>query len=321
MLLVGSQHLFVAADGQEHPIDGIRSAFPPLAGPVVPVVSDGATVTTKRAGWWRPGQPIDHLPHEVEVILHVSPTEPRMVFGSRDAAGRRVVVDARPAGFETRPWPSDGGPPVLSFASGDWQGTDYGAEVTRWNVLTGEMSRLTWALPAGMRRLGGPFFGADGALVVALRNDYTAGVYLSTAAGPDWVRLGKTLGEVETVEVTEVGGTYVIDTKGIHDFFVPQQQWQPAPAGEEPDLRGRSHQIVRPADGISVEANPPLWRISLSPDGLRALYWETAPGGYTLVMHDLTSRHETPAHFSFLPRLLQCDLDPLTSCHDCHRSP
>jgi hypothetical protein len=128
-----------------------------------------------------------------------------------------------------------------------------------------------------------------------------AGVYISTAAGPDWVLLGKTLGGIETVEVGEIGGTYVIDTQGTNDFFVPQQRWQPAPAGEEPALAGRTHQIVRPADGISVEANPPLWRISLSPDGLRALYWETAPGGYTLVMHDLISGTKRPLAFRSYP--------------------
>jgi hypothetical protein len=305
VLSVGWQQLYVAADGGEQPLDDIRTALAPVAGPIVPVVLQAATTLDSSFGWWRPGQPAAFIGHPLDALLIGSTADAHFVFASRGAEGRRVLVDARPSGFEVRAWPADIRDTITSFGSETWQGDDHGGEVVRWNVQSGEIARLPWALPDGMRRLGGPWFDADGGLIVVLRNDHLAGVYRSAAAGPDWTLIGKTMGDVETVRVTRAGGTYVIDTEGTNDRFVPRQSWRAAPPGQEPALRGRSHQIVRPADAISIEAAPAMWNIQLSPDGRRAVYWRAATAGYALVMRDLASAGERQIAFRSLPRSYQ----------------
>lgn len=301
VLTVGGRVIFVAPDGGEHPLDGIRTAFPPGPGPIVPVVLDAPTLAGSTFGWWRPEQAAIFIGYPIYLLLHVATVESRLVFESRDAGEARVLVDARPSGFETRPWPPEAGDVAASFGSGEWQGYDRGTEVLRFNALTGQVANLSWALPEGMRRLAGPWFDADGSLIVVLRDDYRAGVYRSAAAGPDWVQIGKTLGDVETVVVGQVAGSYVIEATGTDDWFVPKQSWLPAPAGQEPALQGRSHQIVRPADGIAFEPALALWSVQLSPDGLRALYWRSAEPGYMLVMHDLATGTEQQIAFSSYP--------------------
>jgi hypothetical protein len=307
VLTVGWPQLYVAADGGEQWIEGVRAALAPVAGPVVPVVREGATSLDSSFGWWRPGRPADFIGYPLDLPLVASAADARFVFASRDAAELRVLVDARPAGFDVRPWPADIGETITSFGSGAWRADDHGDEVTRWNVLSGEIARLPWALPEGMRRLGSPSLDADGALIVVLRNDYMAAAYRSAVAGPDWLPFGKTMGGVETVAVTgAAGGTYVIDATGPNDWFgQPRQSWQDPPPGQEPTLRGRSHQIVRPADAVAVEVAPSMWTIQLSPDGHRAIYWREEPGGHALVMLDLASAGERRIAFRSLPRAYQ----------------
>lgn len=305
VLSVGWQQLYVDADGTEQPLDGVRSTLAPLGGPVIPVVWDAPTTFDSSFGWWRPGRPIDLIGHPLTQLFVASPAESRFVFESRDVAGQRVLVDARPAGFDVRPWPAEVGDTIARFGAGAWQGDDRGDEVVRWNVLTGELTHLRWALPDGMRRLGHPWFDDDGSLIVALRNDYLAGVYRSPAAGPDWTPIGKTLGDVETVTVTSASGTYVIDTEGTNDRFVPEQTWQAAPAGQEPALRGATHQIVRPAVAAASEVTPAMWTVQLSPDGQRTVYWRRGSSGYSLVLRDVRSSGERPITSRSLPRAYQ----------------
>jgi hypothetical protein len=307
VLTIGWQYVLVTADGGEQPLDGVRGAYAPLPGPVVPVIADTTAPVAFSFGWWRPGQPPDFIGHPLVTLLDVRPSgfESRFLFSSQDGAGARLLIDARPSGFEARPWPAEIGESITRFGAGAWQGDDHGGEVMRWNAVTGQLARLPWSLPAGMRLLGTPSFDADGSLIAVLRNDFMAGVHRSTAAGPDWVPIGATLGDVETVEVANAAGTYVVDTTGTNDWFVTEQTWQPAPAGMEPALRGRSHQIVRPVTGASLQATPDMWNIQLSPDGQRALYWEYAAPVRTLLIHDIATDSKRPIASRALPRAYQ----------------
>jgi hypothetical protein len=74
--------------------------------------------------------------------------------------------------------------------------------------------------------------------------------------GSTWSPIGRTLGQVETASIEEVGGSYLVIAKGTNDFFVPTQQWADAPAGQAPELLGRSIQLVRPA-GIAAVMRVP----------------------------------------------------------------
>ena len=150
-------------------------------------------------------------------------------------------------------------------------------------------STFNWSFPAGLIPISRSIDSQDW-FVAVLRDDYAAGVYRSPDGASNWTRLGKTLGQVESVEVTNTAGTYFIHALGTGSVFVPTQVWHgDAPAGREPELLQNSAQLVRPeTDVADVLSYGNDIAVNLSADGLCAVNWEPAPSGRALTVLDLT---------------------------------
>lgn len=179
-----------------------------------------------------------------------------------------------------------------SPAIGGGLGPDGDAGTTAAPVIPAppDPASFTWAFPDALVPMS-RLIDSQGWFVAVLRDDYRAGVYRSPDAVSGWTRLGKTLGQVEQVLVSNVAGTYVLDARGTSGFFVPQQLWQDAPVGEEPDLLQSSRQLVRPATGAAdvLDDDAGAIAVDVSSDGLCAASWEPTPSGRQLTVHDLTT--------------------------------
>jgi hypothetical protein len=285
--------LLVAPDGSEWPLPRAWSSFErPFAGPIVPVIEGRSGGLF---GWWHPGDPVASTSFSVQGPPYVLDPGAKLAFPAHASDGAPVIVHARPHDMQTLNTKSDFGPggAVFGTGTGAWRGYSLGGQVGRFSVLTGESGVFALTPPAAMSWLGLAPSGIveDGSFLAALRNAYLAGAYRSADAA-SWVLVGRTVGQVESVSVSEVAGTYLIDTQGTSSRFVPQQTWQTAPPGLGPELLGESHQIVRPADGVKEVVQLGFSeQVHLSRDGLCAAYWE---GSDTLSVHDLARGSRFP---------------------------
>ena len=286
---------FVAPDGGEQPFPWFAPLARPFAGPAVPVAVFTQASASNVFAWWRPGQtaiPVEP-PLSIDSPLDLVDTGTELAFVATAVDGTRVIVHASPDLTAALPGSVDLGDSAARLRAGAWRAVNAGAEIVRFNLLTGETGRFTQALPIGLRSLGTDINQA-GAFIGVLRDDFSAGVFLSADAASGWTRIGQTLGQVETVNVLDFGGTYLIMAQGTKDFFVPEQQWQSAPTGQEPELLQRSNQIVRPADGVVTVIDPFWFPVNVTRDGRCAAYWQSLPSGLRLMVHDIVSGTRLP---------------------------
>ena len=284
--------VLVAPDGTETELPA-EARGRPFSGPAVPASLFVAETAKTLFAWWRPDRPL-------------AATEPPIEIGYGNAAfdagdeldfvglapdGARVIAHARPDSTVILPDPVE--PGAVDTSSGSWRAIDDGATVVRFDLVTGQTDHLTWTFPAGMRPLGPTAVGHDGSFARVFRDDNVAAAFVSRD-GASWSPIGRTLWKVETASVQELGGTYLVSAKGTSEFFVPTQQWADGPDGQTPELVGASVQVVRPADGVAAVIALAWYPIKVSRDGLCAAYWETAPSGARLVLHDLARDLRTP---------------------------
>jgi hypothetical protein len=299
--------LLIAPDGSESQVPADWVPFErPLAGPTVPVFGGQ---NGDLFGWWRPGTSVAPTDFSIQGSPHVFDSGTEIAFPATTSDGAPVIVHARPDRVQTLATNADvrhGGSPL---SSGAWRAYDLGSELARFSVLTGESSLFSWALPDGMSRFepaAAPpppwsdtttafdttlSTGIDdaGSFLAVLRNDYLAQAFRSADAA-SWIPIGETLGQVDSVFVGEVAGTYLIDARS--GSFAPQQQWQAAPPGLGPELLQESHQIVRPVDGVAAVVQlGPEEQVQLSRDGLCAGYWDSSN---TLIVHDVARGSKFP---------------------------
>jgi hypothetical protein len=281
---------FVMSDGSSR----VVYHFPTVHAvePSVTVVAAGRDVFAT----WTLFGPTEEQPCELKDGLLECPETDRLVRLDLDGhvlwekalAGRAssasIGVDARGEVVRLLPPPS--------AARRAWSIVDEGDVVVRTNPVTGEAERIVLTLPAGMRPLGPSSVDQEGALARVLRDDAVGSAYLSHD-GTSWTPLGRTLGEVETGDVQDVGGTYLVTARGTNSFFVPTQTWAAAPDGGAPELRGDSVQLLRPSTGLAALAAAHLF-IGLTSDGLCAAYVETGGSGERFVIHDLARDVRTP---------------------------
>jgi hypothetical protein len=285
----------VGLDGGEQPLPSQVTPVARLfAGPTVPVRAFVGDAGAGVLAWWRPGQPLEPSdpPVSVEAPLDFFDGGDELDFVAAGADGARVIVHARPGQTTVLPATRLGGGDA-DARSGPWRAAFDGATVTRFNLLTGTVERLAWALPDGERSLGWGI-AADGSLAQLLRDDAVAALFLSPDGASGWTRVGLTMGQVEQIQVQDTAGTFLVDALGTNDFFVPHQLWPAVPGGEVPQLLQTSHQLVRPADGVATQILPAWDGVAFARDGRRAAYWEATSTGARLVIHDVPSGGKTP---------------------------
>jgi hypothetical protein len=155
----------------------------------------------------------------------------------------------------------------------------YQKPLYRVNVLGGEVGAVVLRLPDGLRtfegNLLGPRLDLDGALLMALRDDYSGALYRSLD-GATWAPIGGTVTSILDIVGFERGGTYVVS--GTNARY-SEEMWSPATVGHQPDLSGESLQLVRPAEAIRRVAPDALtWEeivpSQISLDGACLAYWQ-----------------------------------------------
>jgi hypothetical protein len=263
----------VGPDGREEALAGMTPLVEPFPGPLVAV-----RTTSTSGGWWQPGRglvaplrlPLSSLPQPYRLA-------DRLVYGSPDDAG--PVLNSETADSAHALLSTPLGIEVVDRAASGWVLISVGSDYARFNVATGEAFQQTLAFPPGFWTLQGtlsgrgPYFiDADGSFLVALRNDYVAGVYRSRDGVSNWSLVGRTLGQVEAIAVTAVNGTYLIEAEGTNELFVPREMWTaPAAPGQEPELLRRSTQIIRPETKVEEILHVQL-QTAISTDGLCVAY-------------------------------------------------
>jgi hypothetical protein len=167
-----------------------------------------------------------------------------------------------------------------SVASGWVLVGGYQQPLFRVNVQTAEVVQVGLDTPSGLRKFQGGVFGPaldqDGALLSALRDDYSGALYRSTD-GDHWSRIGGTVSNVLDIVGLERGGTYLIS--GTNARYAEEEWTPPTTAGNQPDLSGESLQVVRPADSVRrVADGAATWEdvlpSQISADGLCVAYWQ-----------------------------------------------
>jgi hypothetical protein len=273
MAVSADDTFLVGPDGHEEALAGMTPLAEPFAGPLVAVRD-----TSSSGGWWQPGRglvaplrlPLASLPQPYRLadrLVYGSPQDVGILLASETADSSHAVVST-PFGIE-----------VVDHAPSGWVLISVGSDFARFNVTTGEASKQTLAFPPGFRTLQGTlsgrgpwFIDGDGSFLVALRNDYVAGIYRSRDGVSNWSLVGRTLGEVEAIAVTAANGTYVIEAEGTNELFVPREMWTAkAPPGQEPELLQRSTQIIRPETNVEEILQRQL-QAAVSEDGLCVAY-------------------------------------------------
>jgi hypothetical protein len=291
-VVLGTDGLVVDASGNEH-------ALPQLM-PIGEPIDDGGTVaaqgpwqgdTPGPLGWVKAGE-------STLTPLGLTPAQPaatpmlvagRLIYLALDGSGAPVLVSERPGDVKTVPLP---GVDVTTNAVtsqtatgwvivGQWRAPQY-----RVNVKTLEAEPVGLHIPVGLRPFASSIQGmtldGDGALLWALRDDYSGALYRS--ANPDgtsWSRLGGTVTNVLDIDVLAHGGTYLID--GTTARYA-QETWSPAPPADKPDYDGDSVQVARPQSSLA-RALPmdqkwvEVTDLQLTGDGLCLAYWDTAQDG------------------------------------------
>jgi hypothetical protein len=273
-----SATLLVSPDGHEDRLVGWLALAPPFSGPVVAVRNAGGA----GGGWWQP------TGSEVVALEQPGSVDPAFAFADRlvyvaTADANRILVSERvapPHDAVSTNLATD----IVATAPPGWVllasslGADGGTSLARFDALTGAVAQPMPIYPAGFRALGGAAAAsvdADGSIVMPLRNDYTAGVFRFSPGSTDWSLIGRTMGQVESVQVTARSGTFVIEALGTNGVFVPTQVWNaPAPPGDAPELLQSSTQVVRPDTGESHVL--PAMHPVVSEDGLCVAYGSPA---------------------------------------------
>ena len=221
--------------------------------------------------WWGPGDPA--VPCEVINGSVSCPETDRLV---------RIAPTGEIVSVVTQHWiaPSSsiGSPPPLDAGAPDAA------------VVPPDPSGFTWVFPAGLIPMSRSI-DSQGWFIAVLRDAYAADVYRSRDAMTAWTPLGKRLGQVEDVQVSNTAGTYVILARGTQSVFVPQQTWQQDPTGDrQPELVQDSTQLVRPETGVVEVLNEGgEVSVNVSQDGLCAASWEATAMGRQLVTYELTT--------------------------------